>query len=44
MVMHVASRVPVRRPLMVGGLEGSVDIRTPVGTAHGSYATQDRPT
>ncbi len=37
MVQHVAARVPVRRPLMVGGLDGSVDIRTPVGTAHGTY-------
>jgi hypothetical protein len=35
MVMHVAARVPVRRPLLVTGLEGSVDIRTPIGTAHG---------
>jgi len=38
MVLHVAARVPVRRPLVVTGLEGSVDIGTPVGTAHGTYA------
>ncbi len=41
MVMHVAARVPVRRPLLVTGLEGSVDIRTPVGTAHGVYSGRE---
>jgi len=35
MVMHVAARLPLRRSVIVSGLEPGVDIRTPVGTVQG---------
>lgn len=41
MVMHVAARLPLRRPSMVAGLEAGVDIRAPVGTVNGWCAGRE---